>query len=68
MDIALALRICDAFETFRNGSLPREVVRPDQTNKDVEYIRQQYNELKWRIGFAEAARQAKADFLLRVSQ
>lgn len=66
MDLATAYRIIDAFEMWRNGSVPREAINPEQTIEDVEKIRASYIELKWQMGFAEAARIAKAEFMMRV--
>lgn len=66
LSVHKAYRIVDAFEAFRNGSVPREAVDSEQTATDAEIIRERYNEIKHRMGFAEAARIAKMEFMIRM--
>jgi len=68
MNFIDAFRIVDAFHAFREGSrsIPHGVADLDQTIEDVEGIRNYYEGIKRRVGFAEAARISKANFMMSV--
>lgn len=66
MNFIDAFRIVDAFHAFHEGSIPRGVADLDQTIDDAKGISNYYEAIKRRVGFAEAARIAEADFMMRV--
>lgn len=61
-----AHRIIDAFDTVKTSIYPYWYT--EQMEQDVEYIRNRYNDLKWKMGFSEAMRQAQTEFILRVCE
>lgn len=66
MDINTAYRIVDAFEAWHNGSISHEAKDSRQTARDVDRIRERYNEVKHKMGFAEAKQLAQAEFVIRL--
>jgi hypothetical protein len=55
-----AERIMDAFDAFHNGWFRDE---DPVTFTDVDLIKSRYRQLKLKLGFDDAARQAKIEFI-----